>query len=284
MSHLLPVLQKPEGLREDARAESWFTQIAEQLFNGTNLLVNGQPHRFVEVEFYYHGDWHPDLFTHRDPLQRQCGRWYFHRSMGTYRSGSFKGLDLTFGDGDAFAGILIRGIEGPGNNLIDGPSLCVDHLLTTTGKADVASLDRAIGNRPAWEAGIPLQLVPAAPPRSQRLFRSARVGLSLKKAGKSSPLPRYVMRPYRYLSEPDRTAKGKVLLVLALHIQGHDEDSIRELTGCPCRTIERYVADFEAGKKVTDFAPYIGVELKPPDLCKLQGTWQAVWGTPAAPG
>jgi hypothetical protein len=211
--------------------------------------------------------------------------------MGTYRSGSFKGLDLTFGDGEAFAGILIRGIEGlpdaadvAPEGLIDGPSLCVDHLLAVTGAADVASLDRAIANRPAWEPGIPLQLVPAAPARGQRLFRSARVGLSLKRASKSSPMPRYVMRPYRYLSEPERTAKGKMLLVLALHVQGHDAESIRELTGCPRRTVERYVADFEAGKKVTDFAPYIGVELKPPDLCKLHGTWQAVWGTPAARG
>jgi hypothetical protein len=210
--------------------------------------------------------------------------------MGTYRSGSFKGLDLTFGDGDAFAGILIRGIEGLAGaadvapeGLIDGPSLCVDHLLAVTGKASVAELDRAIGGKPAWEAGIPLQLVPASPPRGQQLFRSARVGLSLKKAGKSSPLPRYVMRPYRYLSEPARTAKGKVLLVLGLYVQGHDAESIQELTGCPKRTVEKYVADFEAGKKVTDFGPYIGVELKPPELCKLHGTWQAVWGTPAAP-
>jgi hypothetical protein len=30
--------------------------------------LDGEPHRLVEVEFYYHGEGHPDPFAHRDPL------------------------------------------------------------------------------------------------------------------------------------------------------------------------------------------------------------------------
>ena len=65
----------------------------------------------MEVEVYYHAADHPDPFAHRDPAQLHVGRWYFHRTGGTYRGGSFKGLDLAFGGSAAHAGVLIRGIE-----------------------------------------------------------------------------------------------------------------------------------------------------------------------------
>ena len=180
----------------------------------TRLLVAGQPHRLVEIEFYYFGEDHLDPFTHRDRLQEQCGRWYFHRSHGSYRSGSFKGIDLTFGDGTARAGVLLRGLEKPDGTLIDGPSLLVDHLLALSGKSTVAELDGFIGELPTWHADQPLRLSDVAV-EGRPLYRTARIGLSLKKAKPGDDLFRYLMRRYRYLSEPHRIAKGKLLLVLA---------------------------------------------------------------------
>src|ERR1043165_4334096 len=114
------LLQPPADFSDGPVADRWFTQIADRLLQGTQLIVGKQPHRFVEAEFYYYNDQHPDVFAHRDPLQLHVGRWYFHRTRGTYRSGSFKGMDLTFGDGKAFGGILIRSIERPDGILIDG--------------------------------------------------------------------------------------------------------------------------------------------------------------------
>jgi len=137
---------------------------------------------------------HPDPFTHRDPLLRARGRWYFHRTGGTYKGGSFKGIDLTFGDGEAYGGVLIRGLERPDGTLVDGPSLCVDHLLAACGVASVAALDATIADRLAWDPGNLLQLqdTPLAP---GPLLRTARIGLALRRSKPAPEAPQYVLRP-----------------------------------------------------------------------------------------
>jgi hypothetical protein len=277
MSNWDTLLQRPAALAESDDLVGWFTPIAARLLNGCRLLVAGEPHRFVEVEFYYHGPGHPDPFTHKEPLQRERGRWYFHRTRGVYRGGSFKGFDLTFGDGRAFGGVLIRGLDSPDGRLIDGPSKSVDHLLARTGTGDVASLDRAIAGRVAWDSDNPLALQDLTAEEERQTFRSARVGLSLRRARPSSPaapeMVRYIMRPYRYLSEPRRVSKGKPYLVLALYAQGASPDDLPRLTGCPAKSVQRYIADFEVGRQEADFTPFFGTDLGPRDLCRLHGTW-----------
>lgn len=269
MSDWSTLMRRPSDL--PAGAEEWFTQIAERLLNGSVLMVGNEPHRFVEVEFYYCGDGHPDPFTHRDPVQLETGLWYFHRTAGVYRSGSFKGLDLTFGSGGAHGGVLIRGIEAPDGTLVDGPSLCVDHLLEKTRHRTVASLDDAIGGKVAWDSNNVLFLDGTAA-QQRPLYRSARVGLSLKKAKAASEMPHYIMKTYRYLSEPRRTAKGRTYLVLALHDLGKTPDEIADLTGCTRSAIQRYIGDYEAGRHEKDFSTYFGIDLSPKDLCRLHGT------------
>ncbi len=268
----------PMLLRKREPVDDWFTRMAERLLNGSRLVVARRPLRLVEIEFYYWSKTHPDPFTHRDPIQFDIGHWYFHRTHGVYRGGSFKGLDLTFGHGDASGGILIRGMETPEGGLIDGPSLCVDHLLDATGAATVAELDRAIDKRLAWEDKNPLRLEAMDEREKRPLFRSPRVGLMLRKVAARTEATRFVMRPYRYLTEPRRTKKGKLHLVLALHAQGIDPSEIQRLTNCPRRTIERYIVYFERGRKEADFAPYFGIDLGPAELCKLYGVWFAHWG------
>jgi hypothetical protein len=278
MSDWQELCRKPAGLRDGPAIEAWFDRIATRLLNETDVVIAGEPHRFIEIEFYYNAAEHADPFTHRDPLQRTCGLWYFHRTGGMYRSGSFKGHDLTFGDGTAFGGVLIRGLARADGSVIDGPSLCVDHLLARTGARDVADLDERIAARPAWDAGNPILLRPAATPRQQKLERCGRVGLTLKKSKPTSEAPRFVLRSYRYLSEPRQTAKGKLLLVLGLHRQGKSPDEIRAITGSPPGTIKRYIADYQEGLKLNDFTSYCGMELGPKELARLHGTWQRVYG------
>src|SRR5436190_13886567 len=147
------LLQRPGG-----GVEKWLAAIADRLLNATRLVVAGEPHRLIEVEAYYHSEDHADPFAHRDPVQLESGRWYFHKTRGVYRSGSFKGLDLSFGDGKAFGGFLFRGLETADGTLIDGPSLLVDHLLEKSGKRDVASLDLAVGGRKTWDPECPVRL------------------------------------------------------------------------------------------------------------------------------
>lgn len=264
-------LRSPDPLPAGVSLCAWFDELARQLLTDCNLLITGQPHRIVEIEFYYHSPDHPDPFTHRDPMQQEFGRWYFHRAGGTYRNGSFKGLDLAIGNVDAHGGILLRGLETPDGKLVDGPSLLVNHLLTVTGTEGIAALDAAINGRLAWDASSPLRLEAVATDDPRRVFRSARVGLSLKRARGNTEMPRFILRPYRYLTEPRRTAKGKLLLVLALYTEGLDVDTIHQLTGCPRRSIVRYLQEFEVGRQEVNFEPYFGVELEPSALCRLYG-------------
>ena len=95
MFELIEVLQKPKDLSEIGSAEHWFARIARELLNNYNLIVAGEKYRLVEIEFYCYAEEHPDVFTHREELQKEFGIWYFHRNAGKYKSGSFKGLDLT---------------------------------------------------------------------------------------------------------------------------------------------------------------------------------------------
>jgi hypothetical protein len=85
---------KPAHATEEVHFGPWFSEIVGRLLNATDFLVNAIPYRFAELEAYYYGPGHLDSFSHRNPLQRENGRWYFHRSGGQYRSGSFKGVDL----------------------------------------------------------------------------------------------------------------------------------------------------------------------------------------------
>lgn len=275
MSDLSTLGTKPADVTADADFAPWFARLAERLLNGIDFLVLGEPYRFAELEAYYYGPGHADPFSHRDPIQLHPGRWYFHRTGGEYRSGSFKGVDLTFGDGKATFGVLVRTVVTPQGVPIDGPSLTVDHLLTRTKAKDVAALDAMLGDRPAWDAANPLA-IRAAEPRSATVYVTARVGLSLKRRKRDDE--RFVMRPYRYLTEPRRIAKGRPQLVLALHQQGVDAAAVHQLTGVPRKAIDRYLADFAAGQLVPGFKPYSGKNLSTPELCRLIGTWSEKYG------
>ena len=269
---------KPTHVTADEHFEPWLVGIVGQLLNGVEFLVAGNSYRFAELEAYYSGPGHPDLFAHRDPVQLENGRWYFHRTRGEYRGGSFKGLDLAFGDGTAFFGVLIRTIVTPEGTLIDGPSLMVDHLLAQTKAASVAVLDGLIAGRKVWDESAPLAIRVLQTPRTATVYQCSRVGLSLKKAKGKADAPKFVARPYRFLTEPRAISKGKPHLVLALHRQGQTPDAIAQATGCPKKTVERYIKDFEAGKAVADFEGYIGKDLGTADLCKMLGTWAAKYG------
>jgi 3-methyladenine DNA glycosylase Mpg len=271
MSNLINILKRPENLREED-FEIWFSKIAQELLNKYYLVASGKTYRLLEIEFYCCTDKHPDYFTHRDKLQTECGRWYFHRLGTEYKSGSFKGLDLTFGDESMYGGILIRSIESSDGTLICGPSLCVDNILQKTNSTDIKQLDEAIADRFIWDADNPLKLELAAKTRLNKIYSSARIGLTLKK-NKSLQLCSYIVRPYRYLSEPRTVTKGKIYLALALHIQGISIEEIHQITGSPNHTIRKYIDDFNIGRQLEDFSSFFGIDLNTSELCQLHGTF-----------
>ena len=83
-------------------------------------------------------------------MQKESGKWYFHKQGSSYKSGTYMGLDLAFGKGSkAAGGILLRslvpaslindkafGTIAHNNDLkkdfIEGPCNCVRKILETT--------------------------------------------------------------------------------------------------------------------------------------------------------
>ncbi len=259
--------------------QAWFDAISQLLLNETTFMIGDQPHRICEVEYYYNGDEHPDPFAHGDEVQLTHRRWYFHRDEGQYRGGSFKGLDVSFGREGAYGGVLIRTIEKPDGEVVNGCSLCVDHMLGVTGFAKVAALDGDIGTRLVDDATSPLHLVHSPNLEPRDIDRTARVGLTLKRARQFKTMPQYIMKPYRALTRPRDIKKGRIHHVIALHKQGMATEDIHQRSKSPRKTIGRYIENYNVGLEREDFKGYIGRSLKTADLCSLHGTWQAHYGT-----
>jgi len=236
--------QKP-NFADRAAVEKWFVGMADVLLNRSLLVAGSTFHRIVEVEVYYSSPEHPDPFAHCFPIQREFGRWYFHRVGPSYRGGSYKGLDVTFGDGEACTGILIRTLQRSDGTIVNGPSLVVDSLLHLTAKCSVQTLDRAIADRSAWSSLSPLRLV-LSENRVDPLVRTARVGLSMKRFANQPTANDYLERRYRFLTEPGLVKKGKPQTIRALLRDGHATETIVRLTQTRNATVLRYLAESNA--------------------------------------
>ena len=241
--HRLPkaqalLLSLPDPEHQSTTWESAFASAAERVLHGLELIIFGKRFRLVEVEFYLTSDAHPDPFTHLHEVQRAFGQWYLHRQGSGYRGGSFKGLDLTFGDGQAFGGMLLRSIEADSGEFICGPSLIVAAILRQSPYNSVAELDRRLDGVGAWTEQALIQLRETDAPTGD-VYRSARVGLGGGRGSGSRDL--FADRSYRFLSEPRLVKKGRPELIRQMHRDGYSAAQIREITGSPRHTIMRRI-------------------------------------------
>lgn len=267
-SEHLAALVPAKGADEQAWTKA-IEQIADLVLRRTTWRIAGKPHRFTEVEFYVTTANHDDPFTHGDEMQREFARWYHHRTGGEYRGGTYKGLDLAFGRDDTYAGMLIRGVEStePPAKLLDGPCVCVDHLLSLVKHGSVPSFvdsyDRAVDGKDSAPSYLEVGDESALP-----LYRSARVGLSLKR-GASERRVRFIAAPYRFLTEPSRIKKGRVQLVCAMHARGESAATIASVTGTRQTQVQKYIDQFELGreKEPKDYRGDLGTD----ELCQLFG-------------
>lgn len=96
---------------EDAIQQS-FKLLAKHLFNQYEILKGEKTYNFLEIEFYFYSNNHPDNTTYKRNMS--AGQWHTHLS----------GLDITFDSNDEYyGGILIRSIIDNNRNVINGP-LC----------------------------------------------------------------------------------------------------------------------------------------------------------------
>ena len=242
-----------------------FNSFAKELINGSQLVVNEDLFRIIEVEFYLYNDSVKDVFTHCSEYQAQLGKWYFHRIGNSFKNGSFKGLDITFGGEGSYGGILIRSLQRNDGSVINGPSLVVDEILKST-NSSIKDLDDSLSDFCVNDIKSKLFIKAISNTLEDKLYHSPRVGLSLKKVSSSD----YVSKNFRFLVKPKLVKKGRVHLIIALHKQDYTVGEINKLTASPVKTIEKYINFYTEGASMT-LDSFDGIKLGSKEICHLHG-------------
>lgn len=187
--------------------------------------------------------------------------WYFHRQNSiSYKSGTYKGVDITFGDTSkrkVYGGILIRSIYDVKNKcVIEGPCKVVDHVLKKNNVLTIDELVRkAKDNNENIDDIIPItnnKLLHIEKDNDNTLddldiYASPRVGLTSRKYTESRE--RYLMNNYRFINRIKDVKKYRCGMVLSMYEKGISNDEINKITGSYIRNIEKYIEIYEQSKK-----------------------------------
>lgn len=209
-----------------------FNELSETLMNNSVLVAGQDSYRICEIEFYlFCPTTHPDPVVHCSPDQKTSCSFYFHKTGTTYRGGTYKGLDITFGSDNIYAGILIRSMYNIKKDLVvEGPCKCVDAILTSTGYDSIQNLVLGEKNKGTtkWKllpvdrehANQSLYVVQNDNGRENRLemYVGPRVGLKYV-VNKPNSLT-YIMRDYRYTTVP--TLKKHRIGLITSYVNGLD--------------------------------------------------------------
>ncbi|KAL1682749.1 hypothetical protein EV122DRAFT_287017 [Schizophyllum commune] len=271
---------------------SRFDEIAYALLYDCDLVVSRDAEevcfRLLEFEFYLHKPGcHEDPFVHRTAEQGELGKWYFHRAPGKgttkYRGGTRKGLDLTFGDATAYGGVLLRSVQRAGSaEVISGPSLLVDKIVSLSGATDLVDLveNKWAGDTSAFTPnGLFLRRRDDTACTGHReLCRTPRVGLDLSTASRAE----YVAKAYRYIASFDSPLKSKAQtfagavhhcchaptrpegdfplfakVTKALHEASLTQRLVK-LTALSSAVVARYLKDYRAGFDKSSVKTFVG--------------------------
>jgi hypothetical protein len=205
--------------------QSIFQKISENIMNNYTLSIKGNSYQLCEIEFYLETNGHNDPFIHGDIDQNFPGRWYFHKQNGkSYKSGTYKGLDITFGNDDktTYGGILIRSIKKLATDeIIEGPCKVVNKILEIYGELDVKSflqallkLDKETDSNTVEvkkidKMGLYIDFNDDNGNDNDnvicQVYGSSRVGLTLKKY--TNEMEGYLTNPYRFINHLSHVQK-----------------------------------------------------------------------------
>lgn len=182
-----------------------FDDLAEKFLNKTILQNGNRKYRICEIEFYLYSSEHKDQYTHCYEEQLGTNGWYFHKHGKSYKEGTYKGLDITLGDGkNTYLGILIRSIMSDKGNLIEGPCRCVNELIFPCVKVSEFMRDFPF-QISCYRNSKKIELVPEKLQR-EKIYQGKRIGLSDK-------YPEWRIKKYRYLIYKNLIRKSKGDLV-----------------------------------------------------------------------
>ncbi|CAF0770740.1 unnamed protein product [Didymodactylos carnosus] len=284
--------------------KSAFELIANELINKYELIINSKSFRICEIEFYYYSQKHLDPFTHQHSEQKKFPNWYFHRSgkslTASWKNGTYKGLDLTFGNGDdeTYGGILIRSIQNKQTNeIFEGSCLVVDTILNIAGVTSIKELieNKMKNNVQAFNKNSMLYLNLTNTPTLSTIVMSPRVGLTLKVGDKQRE--KFLFRSYRFTPNDFYPSKMKSTIILALAAEKFFKTDqklefnqfLQELTNetsTRINNVKTYLSDLQTGfnqKLKTDeidspLKSYYGKAFSSSDICRAYGTWLKVFG------
>lgn len=188
---------------------SLIEKLAKSLLMKYVLVVNNKEYRLGEIEFYVNNLTHKDTYTHGDPNQKTYGKWYFHKyPNGSYKSGTYKGVDLTLGDPETYFGVLIRSIyDTETDEMIEGPCKTVNKILESYGNSDVNEYMKTRNDPLSARSTKNFHLKRKTNLGEEQIYKGPRIGLSDK-------YPAWKNIHYRFLIKKDYIKKGKSDLVI----------------------------------------------------------------------
>lgn len=239
--------------------EKKFKLLAEHLLNDFKLNLGDTVCSIEEIEIYYHSVDHKDEYVHKNKDQLKNSSWYFHKyHNGTYKSGTYKGLDITFGnEKDIYGGILIRSImNNKTKEFITGPCNTVNYILKELKYNEVNDLVDDMESLNVFNKTNPFYLSIEFDVNNDDdsesdneenysyIFSGPRVGLSLK-------YPEYLLKEYRYLKQPSKIQKYRNTIISNLHKNGISEKDIIKLTKISANTIKKTIREFNDSKNLS---------------------------------
>lgn len=190
--------------------EKSFDRIAESIFYDFEIQVNEAYYRIIDVEFYYFDkNKYEDIFSHKHSAQLSNGIWYFHGS----------GMDITFGDGENYGGILIRGIAKISNEAersknyiekqIHGPIKVVTEIFSNfkgvlADSCNIFKLSKVIDEKKSTIFVKP-----------KLIIKTSRIGLNKKK----ETIKNFCDKKLRYVIFPNLQLKNKSEIARDIKLQ-----------------------------------------------------------------
>lgn len=185
-----------------------FNDLSELFLNRCLLKVKDKYFRFVEIEFYLYDSEHKDEYVHRSPNQKLWNKWYFHKKGESYKEGTFKGLDMTFGDDSRYFGILIRSIYDIENNVvIEGSCNIVKRIFKEYNCENVKDFIKQNEVLDMNNNRKDLTVKRLFKSFEDTIYTGSRIGLSDK-------YPEFKDKKYRFLIFKDKIKKGKKGLLI----------------------------------------------------------------------
>lgn len=248
-------------------------EIAHELFFNCSLKAKDTLYRIMEIEFYIYSKKFPDIYTHKNSKQKRTFSWYFHQMTekeGSYKNGSFKGLDITMGSNGEYTGIIIRSVQNiQTGERLDGPCICVNKFLELNDcKENIPKMIEKMPKDQDIFGNFCLTLVSAQHPNID-VFKCPRIGLNMKTSAKLDIKRKYVAKPLRYVLEPKKMKKGKTMTIL-LSLTNGEKDKIKDEFKLNDVKLKKYEDQLDTLKKEEyNIKHYVGKLLKDPELIHI---------------